>query len=166
MTDYYDVDEIAGGKGAPSWGGGKTPVNDVIKGMVLEVKGAAQTNIKGETLFFRDGKPRTQIIVTIQSDKRDPENPDDDGIRRVFLKGGAEETEPYSQHGQPGVNAVKAALEPLKLKMSQLPGCEITIKKGEKGRPPEGMPNGTNLYKVKIVPGVLPKAEAVDPDDF
>ena len=41
----------------------------------------------GKPLFFDDGKPRMQLVITIQTDQRDPEISDDDGKRRVFVTG-------------------------------------------------------------------------------
>lgn len=47
-----------------------------------------QTEIgTGKPLFFDDGKPRMQLVITIQTDQRDPEITDDDGKRRVFVTG-------------------------------------------------------------------------------
>ena len=47
-----------------------------------------QTEIgTGKPLTFDDGKPRMQLVITIQTDLRDPEIDDDDGKRRVFVTG-------------------------------------------------------------------------------
>lgn len=47
-----------------------------------------QTEIgTGRPLTFDDGKPRQQLVITIQTDQRDPEISDDDGQRRVFVTG-------------------------------------------------------------------------------
>lgn len=47
-----------------------------------------QTEIgTGKPLTFDDGKPRQQLVITIQTDLRDPEVADDDGKRRVFVTG-------------------------------------------------------------------------------
>ncbi|MFB8393707.1 hypothetical protein [Streptomyces yangpuensis] len=40
-----------------------------------------------EPLYWADGKPRWQIVVTLATGERDPEIKDDDGIRRLFVKG-------------------------------------------------------------------------------
>lgn len=41
----------------------------------------------GELLTWDDGSPRMQLIVTVQTDLRDPANPEDDGRRRFYIKG-------------------------------------------------------------------------------
>jgi hypothetical protein len=40
-----------------------------------------------EPLYWADGKPRWQIVVTLATGERDPEINDDDGLRRLFIKG-------------------------------------------------------------------------------
>lgn len=40
-----------------------------------------------EPLTWKDGSPRMQMVVTVQTDQRDPANPDDDGQRRFYIKG-------------------------------------------------------------------------------
>ena len=41
----------------------------------------------GEPMYWRDGTPRMQLVVTLQTDERDPEYPDDDGRRRLYVRG-------------------------------------------------------------------------------
>lgn len=41
-----------------------------------------------EPLFWPDGNPREQLVVTIQTDQNDPEIPGDDGERSLYIKGG------------------------------------------------------------------------------
>lgn len=41
----------------------------------------------GEPMYWRDGSPRMQLVVTLQTDERDPEYPDDDGRRRLYVRG-------------------------------------------------------------------------------
>ncbi|AER26360.1 hypothetical protein FIONNBHARTH_69 [Mycobacterium phage Fionnbharth] len=41
----------------------------------------------GAPLVYDDGNPRMQMVITVQTDLRDPEVPDDDGQRRLFVKG-------------------------------------------------------------------------------
>lgn len=40
-----------------------------------------------EPLYWPDGKPRWQVVVTLATGERDPEIRDDDGTRRLFVKG-------------------------------------------------------------------------------
>lgn len=41
----------------------------------------------GEPLYWPDGKPKMQLVVTLATDQRDPQTPDDDGRRRLYVKG-------------------------------------------------------------------------------
>lgn len=41
----------------------------------------------GELKFWDDGKPQMQMVVTLATAERDPANPDDDGARRIYVKG-------------------------------------------------------------------------------
>lgn len=41
----------------------------------------------GEPLFWKDGSPQMQVVVKVQTDVRDPEVPDDDGVRAFYLDG-------------------------------------------------------------------------------
>src|SRR5690349_10440372 len=40
----------------------------------------------GELLFWDDGKPRMQLVVTVATDEADPADPDDDGERAIYVK--------------------------------------------------------------------------------
>lgn len=41
----------------------------------------------GELKFWDDGKPQMQMVVTLATAERDPANPEDDGTRRLYVKG-------------------------------------------------------------------------------
>lgn len=41
----------------------------------------------GELLFWDDGSPRKQLVVTVQTTERDPMEADDTGLRRFYVKG-------------------------------------------------------------------------------
>lgn len=41
----------------------------------------------GEVLTWKDGSARQQLVVTVQTSLRDPSNPDDDGQRKIYIKG-------------------------------------------------------------------------------
>ncbi|AEL19708.1 hypothetical protein SEA_EDUGATOR_58 [Mycobacterium phage Edugator] len=42
----------------------------------------------GKPLTYEDGNPKLQMVVTIQTDLRDPSISDDDGKRRLFVRSG------------------------------------------------------------------------------
>jgi hypothetical protein len=55
--------------------------------IVTEPTVQQQTKYKtGEALFFDNGDPKLQLVVKVQTDLR--EDPDDDGVRGLYLKGG------------------------------------------------------------------------------
>lgn len=62
---------------------------DTVGGRILEkpVEQQQRDFKTGELLTWKDGNPRMQWIVTVQTDLRNPQIPDDDGKRRLFLKG-------------------------------------------------------------------------------
>jgi len=40
-------------------------------------------------LFYEDKKPQMQIVVTGETSERNPDNPDDNGLRKMYIKGQA-----------------------------------------------------------------------------
>ena len=44
----------------------------------------------GEPLLWEDGKPRQQLKVVVMTDQRDPNDPDDDGLRALYLRGNSQ----------------------------------------------------------------------------
>lgn len=63
-------------------------IGAVVTGTVISSEVTQQTELgTGKPLFFDDGRPRQQLVVTIQTTQRDPEVEDDDGRRRVFVTG-------------------------------------------------------------------------------
>ena len=78
-NDSYD---FLGGGGVPS---GKFGAHgDVVGGVIaIEPEQRQQTDYKtGEGLTWKDGSPRMQLVVTVQTDLRDPEVEDDFGGHR------------------------------------------------------------------------------------
>lgn len=60
----------------------------VIRGTVESWETTQQTDFDSKApLFWDDGKPRLQVVVTMQTDLRDPEITDDDGKRKLYVKG-------------------------------------------------------------------------------
>ncbi|AHB79600.1 hypothetical protein PBI_VALIDUS_70 [Mycobacterium phage Validus] len=64
-------------------------VGDTVGGVIaVEPEQRQQTDMKtNEPLTWKDGSPRMQLVVTVQTDLNDPEIEDDDGLRRLFVKG-------------------------------------------------------------------------------
>jgi len=64
-------------------------IGDAVEGTIkTEPTVEQQRDIEtGELLTWQDGNPRQQLVVTLQTDLRDPDDEDDDGVRRLFVKG-------------------------------------------------------------------------------
>jgi len=72
-------------------GGGKAAkfdeIGDTVEGIIENVEVAQQTSMEDNTpLTWPDGRPREQLVITLQTDAR--EGDDDDGIRKLYAKGG------------------------------------------------------------------------------
>lgn len=75
-------------------GGGKAAkfdeVGDEVRGAITDVQVTQQTDMEtGAPLTWSDGSPRKQLVVTLQTDERSGD--DDDGVRRIYAKGGTYE---------------------------------------------------------------------------
>lgn len=57
-----------------------------VKGTVLHSEVAQQTDINGNKLTWDNGEPRTQVVITLQTDERDASIEDDDGRRKLYCK--------------------------------------------------------------------------------
>ncbi|MEU8717513.1 hypothetical protein [Streptomyces sp. NPDC048663] len=78
---------LMGGGGAPT---AKFPTpGTTVGGRITEPPSLdQQRDIKtGEKKFWSNGDPMMQLVVTVQTDQRDPAIEDDDGKRRIFVKG-------------------------------------------------------------------------------
>jgi hypothetical protein len=62
-------------------------IGDSVTGLLLDAEVTDQTEPSGKVVVDeKSGKPKKQIIYTLQTDLRDPSIEDDDGVRRVFAK--------------------------------------------------------------------------------
>lgn len=73
-------------------GGGKSAafenVGDTITGTVVSTEVRQQTDFKtGVPETWDNGDPKLQLVVALQTTERDPADPDDDGVRNVYVKG-------------------------------------------------------------------------------
>jgi hypothetical protein len=76
-------------------GGGKAAkfeeIGDSVEGDITDAVVGQQTDMEtGAPLTWTDGSPRMQLVVTLQTDDK---SADDDGLRRIFAKGGKYEVD-------------------------------------------------------------------------
>lgn len=80
-------DFLMGGGGAPT---AKFPTpGTTVGGRITERPTVEQQRdiSTGDKKFWSDGNPMMQLVVTVQTDERDPQLEEDDGRRRLFVKG-------------------------------------------------------------------------------
>lgn len=79
-------DFLMGGGGAPS-AKFETPGTSV-RGKITDLQVRQQTDVRTrEPLNWPSGDPKMQLLVTVQTGQRDPAIEDDDGERRIYVKG-------------------------------------------------------------------------------
>ncbi|MFB7219374.1 hypothetical protein [Streptomyces sp. NPDC056227] len=79
-------DFLMGGGGAPS-ASFPTPGTKIGGTITEQPTVQQQRDLDGKPKFWDDGNPQMQLVVTIQTEQRDPSIEDDDGRRRLFVKG-------------------------------------------------------------------------------
>jgi hypothetical protein len=81
-----DPNDVLFGAGDPSFLA-ESP-GDTIVGEIVKLAASQQTDFNtGAPLYWNNGDPRMQVIATLQTTLREAGVPDDDGKRRVFIKG-------------------------------------------------------------------------------
>lgn len=79
-------DFLKGGGGAPS-ASFDTP-GTIVRGTIVRSEVTQQTEFQtGAPKFWSDGKPMMQAVITLQTDERSAEVENDEGLRRLFVKG-------------------------------------------------------------------------------
>ena len=73
-------------------GGGKSAkfaeIGDTVKGSVVSAESRQQTDYtSGDPLTWDDGTARMQLVITLATDERDPDDATDDGHRNIYCKG-------------------------------------------------------------------------------
>lgn len=64
-------------------------VGTVVKGTIVTPPTLSQQTdfTTGALKTWDDGKPMMQLVVTIATDERDPDEPEDDGLRSLYVRG-------------------------------------------------------------------------------
>ena len=81
------LDQALSGGGAPSAFNADTPIGTSVTGKVISAEVRQLTDyVTGKPKTWDDGRPQMQVIITLQTEDRDPAISDDTGERRVFIK--------------------------------------------------------------------------------
>ncbi|MFG2618049.1 hypothetical protein ACGFXC_10515 [Streptomyces sp. NPDC048507] len=98
--------------------------------------------------FWDDGTPKKQVVVTLQTDLRDPADPDDDGRRRLYLR----------------ANMKKAVQQAVKAAGAKglAEGGTLSVRYTGDGPKTNPKYNAPKLYEAKYTP---PAAPVVSVDD-
>ena len=140
------ADLLAGGAPAAKF----PTIGTTVKGTVLKAEVTQQTDFdSGEPKFWDDGKPMLQIVLTIQTDERDPDIVNDEGERRIFVKGQM-------------LQALRSALRAVGAR-DITPGDTIAVQYTGDGEAKRGM-NPPKLYAVQVKKG-SPTADLLGSQD-
>lgn len=138
---------------------GKEYKGDIVS---LEVKQARKFGDTNELAFWKDGTPRMQTVITLQTDLCDPEIENDKGIRRLYVGSKLMREAIADAVRKAGVNEI-------------LPGAKLAVKylKDGEGKNPDNPPKIYAAFYKPPEPGQIvagpPEAESEDelePDDY
>jgi hypothetical protein len=142
-------DFLMGGGGAPSAkfpSPGTAVSGPITQRPTVEQQRDIQT---GEKKFWQDGNPMMQLVVTVQTNERDPQVNDDDGRRRLFVKG---------QMKQAVADAVRAAgAAGLEV------GGVLTVTYTHDGQPKQRGFSAPKQYRAEYIPAAAVQLQAPEP---
>jgi len=122
MSTTPTADEfLLGGSAGKSAFAKDDPIGTTVTGTILSTEVRQQTDLEtGKPMTWENGDPRMQLVVSLQTDQRVPDEPDDDGVRAVYVKGSKA---PGSQSLH---DAVRAAVQAANAKGIE-PGGTLTV---------------------------------------
>jgi hypothetical protein len=113
----------------------------VVSGKVTHAERQQQREIdSGKPKYWEDGNPRMQIVAHLQTVQRDADDPDDDGMRAVYIRGNM-------------LNALRAALRKAHAKLEL--GGILTITYTGDGERKSAAFNPPKLYSAEYTPPSL-----------
>lgn len=85
-VQQYDANDFLMGGGIPA--AKFETIGTTVSGQICAQPEVMQQSDldTGKPLFWDDGRPRMQLVVTVQTTMRDPEIPDDDGKRKFYIR--------------------------------------------------------------------------------
>jgi hypothetical protein len=86
MTTVHDeVNDLLTGGGAPA---AKFPtIGTLTKGVVLRAEARQQRDMNGVPKCWDDGNKMMEVVITLQTDERDPAIDQDTGSRNLYVRG-------------------------------------------------------------------------------
>lgn len=98
---------LMGGESVPSAFSKNDPIGTRRGGKIVEQPELRQQTDfdSGALLTWDDGSPRMHLVITVQTEQRDPSLPDDDGRRRFYVKANLQKAvrEAIRKAGAPGL---------------------------------------------------------------
>lgn len=85
MSDEFDDLFTGGGKGPAS--AKLSQPGDAVQGIIFKRQRLEEKDDDGNVVLNKWGKPKPLVVLWLATSLRDPEIEDDDGARRVWLKG-------------------------------------------------------------------------------
>lgn len=144
QQQYSDLDDLFAGGGAPTMK--FVAIGDSITGVITGTEVRQQKDFTTDELkFWDDQKPMMELVLTLATSLRDAGIEDDDGSRRVFVRGQM-------------LTASRQAVRKAKAKKPDI-GGRITITHSGEGEASKKGFNAPKLYEVTYEP---PMAVAVD----
>lgn len=125
-------------------------IGDTVKGVILSCEMAQQRDMAtGKPTFWNDGNPKTQVLIVLETQDRNPDIEDDNGHRQLYAK-------------KPGVMLKAIATALGKVKLSQSIGGTLAVKHSGEGQPIQKGFNKPKLYVAKFWPKESGASSAVD----
>jgi len=89
MSDPTIGGFFSGGTGGKSWSWKDRPIGTTIEGTIISVQPPNQQTdpATGAPQFKKNGEPKLVVRIDLQTAERDPIEPDDDGVRSLYVQG-------------------------------------------------------------------------------
>lgn len=128
MTTYDDATDFLTGGGKPTFK--FSNVGDTVVGTLVACEKNQQTEPDGTLKWFDEAKtkPLQQLVMTLQTDLRDSAIDNDDGQRRIFVKGAMREAvaAAVKKAGAPLADGGKLAVRHTGTKPAEIRGHSAT----------------------------------------
>ena len=132
---------FSGGTGGKSWSWKDRPVGATVTGTIISVHPPQQQTdfTTGALLFKKNGEPKFSVRIDLQTTERDSAEPDDDGVRSLYVQGWMQ-------------GAVAEALHQHKLS-EPMPGATLAVTLSERVPNENKMLNPYNKFTAVYTPG-------------